>query len=492
MRRPSMLAVAVAVATACAVLSAPARAAAGDAALVRAHAGAFRAAEAAAPRIGPPDGTQVAYGAARDLQEALRSAAPVSGACRPLLGALTRYADGRVAQAEGVDRLDAGVVRAGRARAEAARAAVARARRACAGRGTGAGAARGAMSPVDGQAFFGAVVVRAPSGATHAALFRGTREVARVPVTGGRARFSVDWAPGRHDVRVAFSAGSRALGTVAADGVWLLPASARVARAGERADPALAASLEDALAGAGRYRAAWVQGLASGRVAGVNADAVFPAASTVKLGLLAGVLARSGARPEASRYAYDMRAVAAWSSNLAANRLLTRFGPAAATDGLRRLDARVSTYTGAYIVGTELQPGLPGGGGAEAVPRSSQRVTSARDLARMLFAVHASAVDPAGRRETGLTEHQARLMLGWLLASEQRGENTSLFRSAARGAPVAEKNGWLRSARLGASLIYGPSGPAIAVVVAHDEAGVPARRARAVGAGVARVALRAN
>ena len=79
----------------------------------------------------------------------------------------------------------------------------------------------------------------------------------------------------------------------------------------------------------------------------------------------------AGRRPERSAYAYDLRALAGWSSNLATNRLLRRFGVGAAADGLRRLDARRSTFPGEYIVGTELQPGLPAPG-AGASPRASR------------------------------------------------------------------------------------------------------------------------
>ena len=464
-----------------------------DAALIRAHDGAYRATELAAGRIGPPDGTQSAYEAARDLQEAVRAAAPVSRECRALLNGLSAYAAGRVLQAEGVDRPSAGDVSAGRARADSARARIASARGSC--RGTGRGPAGGgtlAMSPAPGQAFFGAIVARAPAGATTAALHSGSGRVAQVRVRGGRARFVVSWKPGRYDIRVSFAAGSRSRGSVSAAGVWLLPASAQRARPGDRADAGLERALARALSGGPRYRAAWVQGVSSGRVARVNADARFPAASTVKLGLMAGVLPRLGGRPEESAYAYDLRAIAAWSSNLASNRLVRRFGNGVAVDGLRRLGTRVSTFTGDYIVGTEMQPRLPVGGIVSSPPLNTARVTSARDLAQMLFAIQASAVSRNARGHTGLTEHQARLMLGWLLGSQQRGDNVSLFGASIPGMPAAQKNGWLRSARLGAAIIYTASGPVIAVLAAQDDAGVPLSSAQTTGARVGRVALAAN
>ncbi len=220
-----------------------------------------------------------------------------------------------------------------------------------------------------------------------------------------------------------------------------------------------------------------MQDLATGAVAGVNAGAPFPAASTVKLGLLAGALARLGARPERTPEAYDLRAMTTFSSNLATNRLLGRLGGAAtAADGLRRLGAGASTFPGGYLVGFELGP-----------PPTSGRVTTAQDLGRMLFSLHAAAVGtPGAQRDTGLTVHQARLALGWLLASEQRGDNASLLAGGvAAGTPIAQKNGWLDDARHAAGIVYAPEGPRIAVLLTYDAGGVPIADARRIGGRVA-------
>jgi hypothetical protein len=143
---------------------------AGDHELVRARSSQYPAAEVAAARAGSSEGVQSAYGAARDLQEATRASAPVSAECRPLLVALTRYSAGRVLQMEGVDRPSAADQAAGRRQAEGARAAVASAARSCPGRGGGPRAARLALSPSDGELFYGAIVARAPAGATSATL----------------------------------------------------------------------------------------------------------------------------------------------------------------------------------------------------------------------------------------------------------------------------------------------------------------------------------
>ncbi|WP_217924226.1 serine hydrolase [Miltoncostaea oceani] len=451
------------------------------------------AAELAALRAADPDGWQAAYDAARDLQEALRAAGPVSARCRPLQVALARYAAGRVRQMEGIDRPSAGDVAAGRRAAEAARAPVraGAARGLCRGPGGRAAAAPAAMSPSDGEAFLGVVVARAPAGADAARLTVDGRPAGEVAVRGGRARFTVSASPGRHALRVDFTRAGAPAGSSRAAGAWLLPRSAAAAVPGDRVDPARAAALTRALSGAPAYRAAWVQDLATGATAGVAAGAPFPAASTVKIGLLVGALARLGAAPERAPLAYDLRAMAGWSSNLATNRVLRRLGGAAtAADGLRRLGARSSTFPGEYIVGTELQPALPAPGAGAAPPRVSRRVTTAQDLGRMLFALHAAAVGaPGARAQTGLTAHAARLGIGWLLGSEQRGDNASLLAAGLpAGTPVAQKNGWVRAARHGAGIAYTPRGPVIAVLLTYDDRGVSLPRARAVGARVAGVA----
>jgi hypothetical protein len=56
-----------------------------------------------------------------------------------------------------------------------------------------------------------------------------------------------------------------------------------------------------------------------------------------------------------------------------------------------------------------------------------------------------------------------------------------------RGTPVAQKNGWLRAARHGAALVYGPGGPRIVVLMAYRSGGLTRARAAALGAAIARM-----
>jgi beta-lactamase class A len=474
-----------------ALLAAAPAAWAGDAALRRSLA-ALPALDRAARDMSPadPGSVQALYGAARDLEEALAAAAPVGADCRPLLAAARAHAHGRVLEAEGVDRLSPAARARGAARAAAARRRVDAARSACRGDARPSPVVPPVLSPASGEATFGALVARAPAGADRAELRVDGRPAGDpLRVAGGRVRTTLAVAPGRHDVELRFLSPSGVAGTARGRGVVVLPASARAAVPGARADAALAASA--ARLARGTSAGIWIQDLATGRAGGWNAAARFPAASTVKLGLLIAALARLGPGPAPLRA--DLRAMATWSSNLATNRVLVRLGGSEAGGGrlaqdvLRRLGATSSTFPGGYIVGTELQPALPGAAAPDPPPPVSRRVTTARDLARVLFALHAAAAGRAGARaETGLTERSARLLLGWLLTSEQRGDNRSLVAGGLPpGTPVAQKNGWLRDARHAATIVYGPAGPRILVLLTYRAGGMPRGRAAALGARLA-------
>ena len=100
--------------------------------------------------------------------------------------------------------------------------------------------------------------------------------------------------------------------------------------------------------------AAWIRDLGSGRTAAYNAGAHFPAASTVKLGILLGVLARDDADPLRSSAWSLERSLVLNSSNLAANELLPRAGGAAAVDTLLQGLGATGTFT---CCGYLLEPG---------------------------------------------------------------------------------------------------------------------------------------
>ena len=325
------------------------------------------------------------------------------------------------------------------------------------------------QAPRAREAFFGLVTARAPAGATHADLFAGRRLVVSGPVAGGAARFRPTLPPGRYDLRVRFRAGARVLRRDEARSVWLLPGSARDARRERSRD----GGLSQRLARLGRafpaYAGVWVHDLADGRTAGWNSDASFPAASTVKLGVLVAALDRFGTDERSAGWR-DIRDLATWSSNLASNRLLVRLGGSEKAgariveDALHRMGATESTFTGNYQLGTVGLRDTP-----RPLPILTYRRTTAHDLGRILFELHGAAVgNGLSLLRTRLTSHEARVALGLLLSTDTRGENLGLFRPGLPpGTPIAQKQGWTTKIRHTAAIVYRPAGPLIVVVLTY-------------------------
>ena len=355
-----------------------------------------------------------------------------------------------------------------------------------------------AIRPVPGEAFFGQEVAFGPAAGVEATV--SSRGVTRtVPMADGVARARVSGPAGPRGATVVMRAAS---GTPVArrstSGAYLLPGTGQVAKPGSRRDRALEAALGRIAAAHGGVSAIWVQKLWNGRVAGYNADAEFPAASLVKLPLAVGSVMRMGSRPWLHPAWNDVVEVLRRSDDKAANRLVDAVGSgcgsgpdAAAAEGLRRLGARQSTYPGCYLIDDELQPRLPTGGVVSS-PAWSNRYTTARDMGRMLFALQSAAVPtPAGRRQTGIDPLRARMVLGLLLTADQVGANASLFTGGLpTGTPVAEKNGWRKQEQHGAAIAYTRKGPIIMVVLTQRTGQADLDDAGAIGAEVARAALR--
>jgi beta-lactamase class A len=281
----------------------------------------------------------------------------------------------------------------------------------------------------------------------------------------GAARAHADvLAAERHDHRPAAWRGGRD-----APGFTVPP----VARAERERDAQLAARLAEVGASYRGWAAFWVHDLGTGAWAGWNSDARFPAASTVKLGVLAETL-RRGHAPGSPLW-YDLRQLAGWSSNLAANRLTRLLGGESRIESsLRRLGARASTYPGPYRAGTSAAVDAP-----KPPPHGHTRVTTAHDLGRLLYAFHAAA---AGNRHvermTGLSRTQARRGIALLVHSVRGGLLEPYF-----SAPVAHKEGWISDLRASAAIVYGRT-PKIVVVLAYRP-DITEAEARALGRRVA-------
>lgn len=351
------------------------------------------------------------------------------------------------------------------------------------------GAAAGAepRTPLAQEVFFGQIVAVAPAGADLAALYLGNRRVAERAPSGGRVRFDLRHPSGRYDVRIRWERDGRILRRDEARAVWLLPPTSRAARRERGTDRVLAQRLGALGRSFPGWAGLWVHDLRSGRTAGWNADASFPAASLVKLGVLVAALDRYGPRPERSSAWPLIRDLATWSSNDASNRLLVllggseRDGARIAEDRLHRMGARSSTFTGNYVLGTAYDAPRP-------LPFLSFRRTTARDIGRILFELHAAAVgNGLALRRTGLTPHEARVALALLLSVAGSGENAGLLRPGlGDSVPMARKEGWTTKLRHSAAVVYLPSGPVIAVVLTYRP-GLRRSDSVALGRAVARL-----
>ena len=416
-----------------------------------------------APRIHGAGTVQDAYDAARELRERLRVAYPPSSGCRSLYAAALEYANATIGFAERVDRLRP----LGRAAERRSRAysRLLTTRLSCrSGRYPRWTPSDVILEPRSGSAFFGTVVDETIRGSTEAQLYANGTLAARVPNPPPNVRFVLDRPPGRYDLEVRSLRGRRVVWRAYARRVQLLPRTAQRARPEGARDHSRSTRLAAIGRGFGGHAAFWVHDLVTGRTASWNADARFPAASTVKLGVAAETLRRFDPRRVDTGVAYDLETLTAWSSNLAANRLLDKTGgPAAAERALARLGARSSTYPGPVRVGTSVDADAP-----SPPPAVSSRVTTARDLGRVLYTLHAAAL---GNRRAlarcGFHRERARYALGLLLGSEPVGANVGLLQPALGRVPIAEKNGWTSDVRHTAAIVYRPRGPVIVVVLTY-------------------------
>lgn len=468
-----------------AVIALPSVAIAGDRELIRAYGWEFPAARSAGQAaLGGVAGAETAqrqYDTARDLADALRRSLPISRGCADLYEALELFARGNIVQAEGYDRQDSGIAAQGRNQARAALSRLDAARSACRPASASATSPATLIEPQPGQVFFGRVIARVPVGARFAQLIvNGRLTDSRSVVTGNDVVFDVDASNGRHDIEVRFT-GARS-SVARAPGVWLLSASA-MRGVPARRNGALSSRLRRATESFGPYAAVYYRDLAAGRSASTGAELRFPAASTVKLGVLVAGLARLG-----PSFTYDLQQMARWSSNVAANRLVAALGGGSYEQGarrveatLRRLGARSSTYPGPYRAGTATALTSDG------PPAVSARLTTAADLGRILSTLHGAAgADPVALDASGLTPGEARLALGYLLSSQASGDNLGLLRPEIPSVvPIARKEGWLDDARHTAAIVFRPTGAEVLVILTY-RSGVTLQQARSLSRSVLR------
>jgi hypothetical protein len=324
------------------------------------------------------------------------------------------------------------------------------------------------------------------------------RSVRVLRLTSGRRAFvfgPIGLPPRDLTVTVQALAGSRVLSSATVEHVFGLPAASAQVAPPRSIDGAVQRVVADLPARTGVSSAAWVRDLASGRTAAYNAGAHYPAASTAKLAILLGVLARDRADPLRSPAWSLVRSLVLDSSNRAANELLPLAGGAAAVDAL----ARGLGATGTFVCcGYLLEPGekrhltqhvlrtpVPPATVVDQPAFPCCKYTTAHDLGTLLVSLMLASTGHGPAARFGITAREARVAL-WLLV---HAGYPGLVRPSS-AFPVGHKAGWLPNIQHDAALVFTPHGTLVAVFMNYSARGVSYARVRDAAGTVVRLALR--
>jgi hypothetical protein len=314
---------------------------------------------------------------------------------------------------------------------------------------------------------------------------RGTKTI--VVTVDGRVAAKRDLSPGRttfdfhvelpqRDVRLTVTAvadGRRASTTVTPVFGLARGGSPRAPPRRSYEDPRLARTIRALARGFPGTCAIYVQDLRTGAGAAWNAQAEFPAASTLKVAIAIEVLrALRGQPAPGSRIDRLLRKMVIPSDEKAANALLAWLGGSISA-GSARVNA---TFRALGLLNTDMYGGytvearrpIPLRRGAQ--PSFVGKRTTAWDFARLLRYVHfASEGRGLLARHGGFVPSEARFLL-YLLA---HAEPSWLARDL-RGDPVAvpHKPAWITRARHDAGLGYWQRGAFVAVVLTWNGRGV--------------------
>jgi beta-lactamase class A len=323
------------------------------------------------------------------------------------------------------------------------------------------------VAPAEREVSFGRVAGRLPRGRWAVVVRAGTRTLAVRAVNGVTFDFTVALPRRESTVRVTAHAAHRRSRAATVRHVLGLPRSARPRTVAGEQDPALDRAVR---ALTGRFpgtSAVFVEDLVTGRGAGWNARARFPAASTLKLAIAVEALRAQPAKPaEGSRLDGLLRRMVIESDNDAANQVEAVFGGGSRVDELLDGLAIGDTWMGGgYLHGTAARVPIPTR--VESQPSfGCCKYTTAFDLARLLRYVHLAAGGRGpliARYGRSFTASDARYLLYLLAQVPDRGK---LGRFLAGGPyTLLHKAGWISSARHDAGLVYWPGGVFVAAVM---------------------------
>jgi Beta-lactamase enzyme family len=352
-------------------------------------------------------------------------------------------------------------------------------------------------APLAYEANPGIVQGVAPAGTTALRVLADGKSVRVLRLTSGRRAFlfgPIGLPPRDLTLKVEALAGARVLAAATVDHIFGLPAAAAVVAPPRTVDSALQRRVAELPARTGVYSAAWVRDLGTGRTAAYNAGARFPAASTIKLAILLGVLARDASDPVRSPAWARERALVLNSSNSAANALLPRAGGAAGVDALAVSLGATATFTCCPYL---LEPGehvytarftrapLPPSTVVSQPAFPCCKYTTAHDLGTLLVSLALAGGGHGPALRHGISAREARVALWLLIHAGYPG----LVRPAV-AFPVGHKAGWLPDMQHDAALVFSPRGTLVAVFMNYAASGVSYTRTRAAAGDVVRLALR--
>ena len=353
-------------------------------------------------------------------------------------------------------------------------------------------------APLAYEANPGIVEGVAPKGTTAVRVRADGRSVRLLRLKSGKRAFllgPIGLPPRDITVTVEALAGERVLASTTVEHVFGLPAAAAAVAPPRTINARVQARLSTLPARTGVSSAAWVRDLGNGSTAAYNAGARYPAASTVKLAILLGVLARDDADPLSSSSWRLLRGLVLSSSNAAANALLPRAGGAAAVDDVVRSLGATATFT---CCGYLLEPGergysvrrhrrapLPPTTVVDQPTFPCCKYTTAHDLGTLLASLTLAASGHGPALRQGITAREARVALWLLIHASYPG----LVRPAV-AFPVGHKAGWLPEIQHDAALVFSPRGTLVAVFMNYSPRGVSYGRASTAARDVVHLALR--
>ena len=319
---------------------------------------------------------------------------------------------------------------------------------------------------------FGRVAVRVGAGTRRLEVQADGRITARLSVAPGPRRVPVPVPVGVNPVRVRAvgPGGARWSATVR---VRALPRSAR--RAGRIpgfVDPRLQSDVDRLVAGMPAISGVYVQHLVTGCGASSNADAQFPAASTLKAAILVDAVRRG--RQASLRPLLDRMIVN--SDDRAANDVLAAIGggsgtagAASVTDTLHALGLDRSLVRRPYIIESARRPLVIGTTASPAL--FTNFITTPFELARLMVAIHRGAVGGGGGvARLGIASRTARTEL--LARLLDVADTSKLVAGLPPRVPVAHKTGYTEQVKHDGGIIYLSSGPVAAAVMTWSASGV--------------------